>query len=212
MATTKVALYNGALMLIGDSLLSTATDNTDSRYKLDAVYDNGAVDYCLGLASWNFALRVAQLDSSFPLAPAFGWQYGFSMPTDHIRTVSMTSDEDMNCPVDRFDRRGANIYSDTDPMFIEYVSNGANYGGSLSLWTPEFIKVFNHYLAMEVCLPITGSVEKKNNLLKYFQHYLSEAQTKNNFEKPVKFPVPGKFVQSRRSRQGRNTPWVAIPS
>ena len=47
MTISKLSLYNNALLLVGQRPLITDTDDTETRLRLDTVYDQDANDYCL---------------------------------------------------------------------------------------------------------------------------------------------------------------------
>lgn len=66
MAVTKLSLYNDTLILLGQRVLSTDTEDRPNRHKLDSLYNNGAVDYCLEVVKPKFASKLVSLTGVNP--------------------------------------------------------------------------------------------------------------------------------------------------
>lgn len=199
---TILQAYNGALAILGDAALATVSDATASRYYLDAAYAT-AIDHCLLQANWSFAARTIELDANVGYTPDFGWEYRFTKPTDLIRTITLATDERLECPLERFEVRGAYMYADVTPVYWSYVSNDASYGGLLTSWPTYFLKVVQHHLAVETCAQIKGDGNKKQEIYQWYKKYLDDAKSQNAYENPVKTSPAGRFVRSRgyRSRE-----------
>ena len=198
--TTQLDLFNGALTLIGERSLSSTSEATESQRLLTAVYGRGAVNFCLSRAEWRFAQRTVQLDSVVGLTPTFGFLYGFNVPSDHIRTVSLCIDENSTIPNNDYDKQGAVFYSNVDPMYLKYVSNGANYGALLSSWPVQFARYFEHYLASQICYKLTGGKISTDAATVIAEKMLDIARTADAAEGPGKFIPMGRFGRSRHGR------------
>ena len=66
MAVDKEALYNNALLLIGQRRLLNITEDREPRYLLDDAYDLGAIEYCLEVVKPVFSRKTATLNSTTP--------------------------------------------------------------------------------------------------------------------------------------------------
>ena len=104
MAVSQLSLYNGALTILGERKLSSLTENRETQYKLTDIWDNDAVNRCLQMGQWNFAMRAVQLDASPSVTPSFGYQYAFDKPTDYIRLSGLCTDEYYKNPPGRLCR------------------------------------------------------------------------------------------------------------
>ena len=77
---TEVSICSNALRRLGDSPITTLSDNTERARLCNAFYGD-ARDAVLRSHPWNFAItraRLAQLSST----PAYGYSYQYALPTD----------------------------------------------------------------------------------------------------------------------------------
>ena len=150
MSATKLSLYNGALLECGERAIASLTEDREPRRLLDRAWDAGVVNFCLGQGQWRFATRTVQLAASTTIEPTFGYRKAYEIPDDHIRTTSLCSDEYMNTPLLRYTTEQNYFFTDVEPIFLGYVSNGAGYGGDFSLWPEDFIEYVHAYLASKI--------------------------------------------------------------
>jgi hypothetical protein len=201
MTTTQLSLYNGALLEIGERRLSTVTDNVESRRVLDDVWDEGAVDHCLKQGEWMFASRSQEIAKHISVTPSFGFANAFSIPSDHIRTIMLATDEYFQCPLtaftSNFETAGQYWYADIDPLYVRYVSNDSGYGGDKSLWTTDFIQAVQTYLASRVCLRLTQNAERSRELKSASLQSFRNAATLSAMEGPPKSFPTSSFVRAR---------------
>jgi hypothetical protein len=197
--TTQLSVYNGALLLVGErkltAIASPATEQ--SQVDLDLAWDNGAKDYCLEQALWNFATRSISLTYDPDVTPAFGLRYAFSKPSDWIRTGAICSDEHFQCPVLEYRDEGSYWFSDLQTLYIKYISNDSSYGGDLSLWPQTFVKCMSAFLARETCEKLTQSRVKKIDMDTEYRLRLQDASAKDAFNQATQLPAPGGWAMSR---------------
>ena len=198
--TDKLSLYNGALRAIGERELASLTENREPRRRLDAVWAEGAVDFCLGIGQWKFAKRTQQLAPSTTVAPDFGYRLAYAIPDDHIRTCALCDDEYLQHPLLAYQMEQNYIYADVEPIYLSFVSDDASYGGDYSLWPEDFIRVVKLYLAQEIVWPITQNVEKKTAIEKDLKRAISDAKSSDAMEGPTVFPPMGSFAKARIGR------------
>jgi len=75
---TKLGLFNGALLMLGERSLATLTENREPRRLLDIVWDGGGVRTCLEAGIWNFAVRAARIEYDPSAEPGFGLDRAFT--------------------------------------------------------------------------------------------------------------------------------------
>jgi hypothetical protein len=126
--TTRLQLYNQALRICGERRLASLTENREPRHLLDQVWAEGGVDDVLEQGQWNFAMRAVQIDSDPSVDPAFGLAYGFTKPTDWIRTAGFCSDERFSTPLLEYKDEAGYWYADITPIYVRYVSNDSGFG------------------------------------------------------------------------------------
>ncbi len=193
---TKLGIYNKALATyIGTRRLATLTDDDPARYALDAVYDE-AVAYVLERGSWMFALRTVQLTKEVT-APTFHRQHAYTKPSDFVRIARIASDARFSQELLGYrDERGT-IYSDIDPIFLQYVSNGALYGMDLTKWPPTFVEAVASWLAYQSTLEVSKDRGDRADLLKLSSAALDTARRLDAVDEPVKGKPAGRFTRSR---------------
>lgn len=155
MAATKLSLYNDTLILLGERTLLTDTDDVPPRYDLDALYDNGAVDYCLEIVKPRYASIVkivvgiaAQADTTF------AWQVDLpdadflALAKDAQGRPAVYLDGKYEQPVTRFVQEADYLLSDFQTLYIRYIVKHA--ASFLPIMPSSFGRVVSAYMAREL--------------------------------------------------------------
>lgn len=158
--TTRLQLYNDALLLLGERDLASLTVNEKARSLLDHVWNNGGVDACLEEGQWEFAMRTIQIDYDPGIAPSYGYNRAFDKPTDWILTSAVCSDEFFRVPVRRYFDEAGYWYSDLDTLYVRYVSNDSTYGNNLGKWPQSFVQFVAAHFASKIVLQLTADENK----------------------------------------------------
>lgn len=193
--TSKLSLYNDALLHLASERLANLAEASASRYALDDAYD-GTLKYCLEQGFWNFAMRAVQIDSSESVTPTFGYSYAFTKPSDFIRLHSLSANENLTPPLLRVTDEPNYWYADCDPLFAKYVSNNGAYGGDLSIWPETFADYVAKRLAVKVSKRVTGK-EASEELGRQEMRARADARSKDAMNEPPGFPPTGSWVNSR---------------
>src|SRR5262245_6744371 len=135
--TSKLAVFNEALRLMGERRLTSVTEGRDARYHLDDAWTT-SLDYCLEQGFWNFAMRAVQIDASTSLEPQFGYSFAFDKPDDWVRTFVVSANETFNPPLLRYNDEAGIWYADCNLLYVRYVSNAATYGADIGSWPGTF--------------------------------------------------------------------------
>lgn len=204
MSTSRLSLYNGALLEVGERDLASLTENREPRRLLDRAWDNGLVDYCLKQGQWTFAKRTKELAPSTSVSPAFKYRNAFDKPTDFIRTRGMYSDEQMQVGLLHYGQEGNYFLADEAVLYLDYVSNDENYGGNLASWPSDFVRAVEVYLASRIVKKLTQSADDESALFKKAHYLLEKAASADAMEGPPKFPPDGSWVRARRGGAGRD--------
>jgi hypothetical protein len=199
----KLALYNSALLVLGERKLASLAEAREPRRALDDAYDD-AVAYCLEAGFWNFAMRAIQADSSASVTPTFGYTYAFTKPSDFVRLYSYGSTETFDPPLLTVVDEPNYWFANVDPLYVKYVSNDTAYGMDLSIWSESFSEYVSLRLAVKTCKRITGAFPN-DDLKKDEKRALAIARSKDAMDEPVGFPPRGTWVTSRLGDRDRNT-------
>jgi len=195
---SKLSLYNGALNVLGERRLANLTEDTEARYELDEVWDNDFIDRVLQMGQWNFAARTVELIYSPSISPTFGYQFGFDKPTDHIRTLMVAYDEYFSQPLTQYSDEAQWWFADVETIYVQYVSNDAQYGSDLTLWPHNFTEMSEHYLAFKLAPRLTGLALDSNELEAKWKRWLTDSKATDAMESPARFLPEGSWAGSRR--------------
>lgn len=195
---SKLSVYNGALLVLGERKLASLTEARASRRRLDSVWDDGAVKTCLQAGFWNFALRAVELSYSPSVTPAFGLRYGFDKPEDWVRTWLVSGDDRFTEELSGYEDEGAYWYADNDTIWVRYVSNDSAWGADLSLWPENFTRYVEHYFAWRICKGTTGSNTDKETLGAEMERLLKRARSVDAMDETTRFPAEGTWSKARR--------------
>ena len=206
---SQLSIYNGALRMCGERKLASLTENQQGRHLLDDEWADGAVDYCLGLGQWKFAKRTVELDATPSVTPSFGYSKAFLVPSDHIRTVALCSDEFLKVPLLEYSQEQGYWFADVEPLYISYVSNDAAYGNDMGLWPNDFTLLLQAYLASKIVETLTQDENQWTKDFKLDKKYKVDAVSGDAMEGPTTFPPPGNWTAARAggvvsSRGSRN--------
>ena len=207
--TTKLDLFNSALLLVGERFLTSLTEEREPRRLLDQVYASGALKACLEMGQWHFAMCTVQIDYDPSIEPDFGYSRAFVKPTDWVLTSSVCSDEFFRDPLTRHVDESGYWYAEIDTIYVRYVSMAADYGFDMNKWPESFRKYVAAYLACEIVLKITGSESKTEKLHRVRDELLKKAKSRAAMAQPTSFPAQGNWSRSRMrgglNRDGGNT-------
>lgn len=206
MATpTQLSLYNGALLLLGVGILSDTSEDREPRRVLDNVWNRRAVDYCLRQGLWNFAVRTVKATHDSDLAPDFGFPYLYGKPSDWIKTAAVASDEFFESKLTGHQYRDETNYwrANLTPIYIRYVSNGADYGTSYSKWPPDFERFVEAYLAKMAGPKIKGATAERVKMAEAIYDKLeAQAKSADAADDGPSSPPNGSWVQARMRGRG----------
>lgn len=219
--TTRLQLYNNALLICGERFLASLNEDREPRRLLDQVWDSGGVKHCLESGQWKFAMRAVLLDYDTAIDPDFGYRRAFSKPTDWCCTSAVCSDEFFRVPLTQYVEETGYWFADLDQLYVRYVSNDSAFGGDLSIWPAKFADYVATYFASKIVLPLTTDDNKvrmilgddltgnKRGLLAAAR---KEAKSLDAMSGPTTFPATGSWVlsrangrSSRRDGGSRNT-------
>lgn len=200
---SKLSLFNGALLILGERKLGSLSEDRAPRRRLDSVWDGGGVKYCLAQGLWNFAISTLSLTYSPSVEPAFGYIFAFDKPADWVRTARVSDDEQFcNSRFDFVDE-GAYWFANPDTIYVKHVSNDAAFGGDLSMWTENFTCYVEHYFAWKICKATTNSGADKEQIAKDMKKQLAQARVTDAMDEAAQFIPSGSWALSRRGSRGR---------
>jgi hypothetical protein len=195
--TSKLALYNGALVHLNERKLSSLSESREPRRVLDDVYDQG-IAYCVARGFWNFAMRAVSITPSLTITPAFGFTFAFEKPVDWVRTHTVAENEFFAPPLHEYNDEAGVLYANSSILYARYVSNSASYGLNLAAWTPSFVDYAEKHLAFKAAPRIPNyPVDRIDWLDKQQKRAYGVAAGVDAMDEPPQAPPRGLWVTSR---------------
>ena len=205
MSTSKLEIYNAALVICGERVLASLTEDRKPRRLLDHVWDNDGVEACLERGQWKFAIKTVKLDFDTSVTTDFGYKRSFAKPSDWVITSAVCSDEFFTAPLLRYSDENDFWFAELDEIYVKYVSNDPAWGLNLSLWPSSFNKYVGAYFAHEIVMSLTQDQDMWDRVEAKYQKYESLAKNADAMAGPQQFPAPGRYVTSRhRGLTGRD--------
>lgn len=201
--TTQLTLYNDALLLCGERGIASLTEERESRRLLDQVWASGALNYCLEMGQWNFAMRTIQSDYDTNIEPDFGYARAFEKPSDWILTCGLCSDEFFRVPLTRYIDEAGYWYSDIDTIYVRYVSNDVAYGLNMNAWPESFRDYVAEYLASRIIRKIANSEQEEASSFKRLKKKLATAKSRAAMAEPTSFIARGAWGLARNRNSFR---------
>lgn len=210
MGTTRLQLYNDALMLCGERFLASLNEEREPRRLLDQVWDSNGVRYCLEQGQWQFAMRTQQVDYDPSTEPPFGYRRAFNKPDDWVLTSALCSDAYFRTPLLSYADELQLWYADLDTIYVKFVSNDASYGADLSIWPATFSDYAAAYFASKVIAKLTQDEKRIAFLLGApgdidggeLGRRLKVAKSRAAMTQPTQFPAQGSWTRSRYGSRG----------
>jgi hypothetical protein len=206
-STSRLKIYNEALMICGERGLAALTEDREPRHLLDQVWDNDGVKRCLESGQWRFAMRAVRLDYDTAIDPEFGYRRAFEKPSDWCATTAVCQDEYYNAPLTQYIEEAGYWFCDLDELYVRYVSNDAEFGGDLSLWPARFAYFVAADFASRIILKLTSDEKKRDGILHprngIRARALKEAKSHDAMAGPTTFPPRGSWSSARGAGSGR---------
>jgi hypothetical protein len=204
--TTKLQVYNNALLLLGERKLASLTENRKPRRVLDQLWDSDFVKGCLEAGLWNFATRTIQSEYSPSITPGFGYRYAHDKPTDWVRTSALSISEYFTDPLMAYQDESAYWFTDQETLFIRYVSDDAAYGSDLSIWPESFSSYVEAELAARAAKSFTQSDQETLRLEDKAVRALRSAKAKDAMNDSARYTPTGSWVRARGGGRRGNPP------
>jgi hypothetical protein len=166
MATSEISICNLAISWVGGTKITSFSDNTDESKLCEAVYaaDRDAV---LEERNWSFATKRAKLNR-LAVDPVFGFSSSFQLPIDHIRTVSLATDQSFNNTVKDWVLEGDQILVNSDVAYLKYVVQCSDP----VRFSPGFVQCLAARIAADISIPLTTNVDLSTYYRNMYKDFL----------------------------------------
>lgn len=168
--TTETDIANMALDVLKEAPISSLEDGRPIAKWLKR---NFAVtrDSVLSEANWNFALKRVSIAQDVD-APAFGWDYAYTLPGECLRVIPLTSDGTFEgTPIEHEVEGGKILTDESGPLKVRYVYRNENYGS----YSATFQEALAGRLAMKMAHWLTGKVSYAQIAQSMYQDAIKKA-------------------------------------
>lgn len=186
MASSTVQICNLALSEIGESTITSLTENSKAARECNLIFDQ-CLDYLLQIYPWNFAQerkRLAVLSDD----PLFEYEYAFQLPTDPycLQVNEMYGDYE-------YVVEGRKLLTDQSICRIRYTKRIED----MTELSAVFVEVLTFYLATKLAKKLSSDESLSNNMYSRYERALKFAKMKDAQENSVKEVPDGTWVKER---------------
>lgn len=174
MATSEVEICRNALLLLGDSEISSFDDQGD-RVTLVANLWPNARDAVLRAHPWNCSVKRVALAAE-ATTPAFDYSYSYLLPGDWLRTLSVGLRGD----APQFEQETGRILMDDSVCYLRYIFRNEN----VSTYDAMLVAAMEAYMAMLAAYPITKSASVQERMASLYDGQLKRARSVDGQEQP----------------------------
>jgi hypothetical protein len=198
MASSPVEIVNGALVRLGQNLITSMSEDTS----LQQIYLQ-TLDARIRMHNWNcFTMRASlqELDDN----PLFGFDHMFQLPQDplclQVLTVNETeteTDPDVKWVIESYQTATASyrvILTDETSVNLKYLARITD----VLRWDPLFAEAMSVDLAYQACIPVTSNTTLKQILQREAQEAWRLAKSRDGQEgRPLKKVLSNALITPR---------------
>ena len=190
-AAKVLMLANSALLKIG---LPLAGAEKDIDYNARFVMED-CIKKVLRSYPWGFATKYAQLTVN-NTAPVHGYEYGYTIPTDYIRLLDVTGDNNIHNPKASFCISNSLILTNVNPAYARYVA----YVTDVARWPVDFKDAVAALIAAEIA-PLSAQTQAMTpSLVQLYQWRLTAAQNVDSTETNERVPMDTDIYMARSGK------------
>jgi hypothetical protein len=199
-------IYNDALMILGLDEITSNTDDSNRRSKIDRIIDAGVVEDLLEDTGWSFALKSTKMEYDPSVEPAWGYNYAFGEPTDLHRIDGVFQDEYMNHPLKHYRQEDSYFFADITEIYLQYLSS--SWLTTPSDWPTFFKRMLAARIAQDVAPSLKEEGADPEYAMKIYEERKRSAEANDAMSSYPRMLAEGNWVKSRynpyrRGNRGR---------
>src|SRR5688572_17291928 len=147
--SSKLEVWKASARLLGMESPTSDTPSNEATRAFNEAWE-GAVASCLEVGDWDFARVRGELSQVLP-APAFGWEYYYTIPADSVRLVYVSQSGEPRDPLLLYEIEAGKIATNATTVYAIWISSTAR--DTPGRWSESFAKYVAAKLAYE-CLKL----------------------------------------------------------
>lgn len=194
MATSKVAIGNGAMQRLGAGRIESLTQDSPNARSINAAYEP-ARRALLRKYDWGFAIRRESIAADGDQT-SWGGHNRFVLPNDYVRVIrDNESGQRVDWKIESAADVGVYIVTDdASPLEIRYLADVDDP----NFYDATFIEALECAIALRTCQEITGSSAKKDGIKDDFDTAIAEAKRTGAIEKDAQDSPEDSWLLARR--------------
>jgi hypothetical protein len=188
-------VYNDALLIMGLDEITSNTDDSNRRTKIDRALDAGLVADLLEDTGWQFGQISTKIQYDPSAEPAWGYQRAIPKPTDLHRIDGVYTDEYMRTPLKRYVDETNYWFCDYDEIYLTYIST--DYLVNPDNW-PTF---FKRLIAARIAKDTAPSLRAEGADVQYasdiYNERESSAKANDAMNSPPRLLAQGNWTKAR---------------
>ena len=198
------AIYNDALLIMGLDEITSNTDDSNRRTKLDRVLDASLVLGLLEDVGWTFAQQSTKIEYDPSLEPAWGYRRVHQKPNDLARIVGLFYDEYFQNPLKLYIDENNHFYCGQDEVYLQYVSK--DWLVSPSQWPAFFRELVAAKMAKNAAKSLKNEGADYDRSKEEYDERRSSALSNDAVSSPPRILANGSWVRARTRGGYRNRP------
>lgn len=192
-------VINVGLRLIGHTPITSLSDGTQSANVAGDIYAE-LRDDMLRSHPWGFATRRARL-AQLATAPAYEFDYAYALPSDWLRTVSVSPNNagrgTMVYRLEIVDNQHA-LLASSDEVWLRYVARIADP----NMMTSDFRRALAVSLARDMAIPLASSNTMRDQFAREAKSDMARARSADAMGSFPESRPRGSWATSRGGRRG----------
>lgn len=200
--TSDTAIANLALQKLGERPIFSLGDDSKAARECNAAFVPTR-HRLLRQYAFGFSIVDGQQLALLPDAPVQRYRYAFQLPTNCLQVLNLNQDDGKVHGAPYVIRKGNQLHTDMDVAVISFVADEP----VVTRYDSLFVDAFSTALALAVCKSVTGSDEKRSELMREFNALaLQEAMAADAREDEPEVPWHLRTVGSGLVRARRTSP------
>lgn len=180
--TAKVNIVSNALILLGDTPISSLTEERTGAVLGANLFENTYLAI-LTQHRWRFASKTFNLNK-LATAPSTGYNNAYQLPTDLLYLYKTNTSD--------YQLYGKELHTNAEAVEIEYT-----YRVDEDLLPAYFVKALEYNLASQFALPLTGDIDKGNYYQRMFKDEIKKAKFVDSTQHPQQEIDHNPYVEVR---------------
>jgi len=197
-------IYNDALLIMGLDEITTNTDDSNRRTKLDRSLDAGIVAELLEITGWTFATTSTKSDFDPSIEPDWGYSRAHSYPADMHRIDGYFYDEYMKSPLKAYTDEGDKIFTDEDTIYVQYIST--DWLVNPSNWPAHFKRLVAARMANDASASLRNEGADMVRSKESYDERESSSKSIDAMSSPPRRLASGRWASSRFNNSYRGRP------